>query len=160
MKLEYQLTLNDCLEANQGHGKSQRFFLWIVSIVMTILGLICIIISPDEPMSYFCLLLGLFLIPFLDLRERHQVTSIWKSQPILQYPTIFEVNEERITVKNISFESHLKWQIYINFLETKNLFVLYETNSSFNILPKRAFISNEQLEQFRDLLRTNGIRTR
>ena len=66
----------------------------------------------------------------------------------------FEFTQEWIYQKSEKFENKLRWKIYIKFLETKNLFVLYQVSNVFNIFPKRAFDSDEQIEEFRELLRT------
>lgn len=65
-----------------------------------------------------------------------------------------EVNEETIKMKNPVFNSSVKWQLYIKAVETKNLFMIYQTKRLFDMIPKRAFSSNEQVEEFRELVRT------
>ncbi|MEG4009861.1 YcxB family protein [Microcoleus sp. Pol11C1] len=160
MKLEYQLTLNDYLEASQGHLKSQSFLLWIFSILFFLIGLLCIIINPADWTGYCLFVGGIFYIPLIKLNQRYQLARLWKSQPNLREPTTLEFNEEGIIYKTFSVESNIKWQLYTKFRETKKLFMLYQFPHVFNILPKRAFMSNEQLDQFRELLRIEGISSR
>ncbi|NET04958.1 MAG: YcxB family protein [Merismopedia sp. SIO2A8] len=49
-------------------------------------------------------------------------------------------------------QSTVNWQVYTKFVETKNLFIIYSSKLTFNIVPKRAFVSREDLAQFRELL--------
>ncbi|MGE5657476.1 MAG: YcxB family protein [Actinomycetota bacterium] len=160
MKLEYQLTLNDYVEASQAHLKSRSILLWIGSILFFLIGILSIIFNPAEGMGYCFVVLGIFYIPLIKLINRYQLTRLWKSQPSIREPISLEVNEERINFKSPAFESNVKWQVYTKFRETKKLFMLYQSHHLFNILPKRAFVSNEQLDQFRELLRTKGISSR
>ncbi len=46
----------------------------------------------------------------------------------------------------------IKWSSFEKFRETKNLFLIYQTNDVAGITPKRAFPSPEAVEQFRNLL--------
>jgi hypothetical protein len=160
MKLEYQLTLNDYLEASQGQLKSRSFLLWIFSILFFFMGLLFIMSNPADWTNYCFFVVGIFYIPLIKLNQRYQLTRIWKSQPSIREPITCEFNEEGIIFKTSSVESNVKWQFYIKFLETKKLFMLYQSHHLFNILPKRAFMSNEQLDQFRELLPTKGISSR
>ncbi|MFB2894611.1 YcxB family protein [Aerosakkonemataceae cyanobacterium BLCC-F50] len=160
MKLEYQLTFNDYLEANQNHSKWRKILMWIIAIFFFILGLLSIIIIPAEPSSYIFLVLGICYIPLVKLIERYNLARIWKSQPSIREPITLEANEEGITLKSTLFESNIKWQVYTKFVETNKLLMLYQSNQSFNLLPKRAFSTNEQLNEFRELLRIKGIRSR
>jgi hypothetical protein len=53
----------------------------------------------------------------------------------------------------------LKWSAFIRFQETRNLFMLYMSQSAFQVIPKRAFAGPE-LEKFRDLLKRRLPRRR
>jgi hypothetical protein len=46
----------------------------------------------------------------------------------------------------------IKWSSFEKFGETKNLFLIYQTRDVVGITPKRAFPSQEAVEQFRNLL--------
>jgi len=46
-----------------------------------------------------------------------------------------------------------KWRAFVRFVETKNLFLLYNSEKVFTIIPKRAFASDEDIGTFRGLIR-------
>jgi hypothetical protein len=64
-----------------------------------------------------------------------------------------EITQENLNIKGESFECTLKWKVYIKFMETPKSFMLYQSKNMFNLIPKRAFDSDEQIEEFRELLR-------
>ncbi len=156
MHLEYRLTFNDFLEANQAHLKSHRFLylvLWVVSSLMVVAGLVSILIGNIWD-SCYSIILGICIFPSFNLLQRYCLARTWKSQPSIREPITFEVTEEGLTVSSPYFQSNVKWQIYTGFLETKNLFMVYQSKQLYNLFPKRAFYSDEQINEFRELLRT------
>ncbi|MGP0021707.1 MAG: YcxB family protein [Candidatus Sulfotelmatobacter sp.] len=52
----------------------------------------------------------------------------------------------------MDFDANLKWSLYLRFLESDRVFLLYQTNRMFNLLPKAAFGPGE-IEEFRQLAR-------
>lgn len=161
MNLEYRLTFNDYLEANQAHLKSQRFsyfFLWVGSILLIVWGFDCILIG-DILIFFFFVILGIFANPSFNPLQRYYLASTWKSQPSIREPITIEVTKEGLTLYSSYFKSHLKWQIYTGFIETKNLFMVYQSKRFFNWFPKRAFSSDEQVHEFRELLRTMIVKS-
>lgn len=173
MQLEYRLTLKDYQEANQTHFQKMRrlsyIFCWLLSIFFGVIGLLSVIASIllltgmisdnnlEEPISTLingCVFLAvaIFVNPTLNLLQRYLIYRNWKSNPSIREPVNIEVTEEGIDFEGATFKSAIKWQIYTNFLESKNLFMLYQSNNLFNMIPKRAFSSNEQINQFRDLI--------
>lgn len=57
-------------------------------------------------------------------------------------------------IQTTDSRADLKWSAFVKCLESKNLFVLYQTALLMNVFPKRAFAPGD-LEQFRDLLQRN-----
>ena len=172
MQLEYRLNLKDYQEANQTHfQKMQRLsyiFCWAVSVVFSVIGLLIVVdsillktgIGLNIINGCLFLALGIFLNPALNLLQRYMIYKNWKSNPSIREPVNLEVSEEGINSQGATFQSAIKWQIFTKFLESKNLFILYQSNNLFNMIPKRAFSSDEQIEQFRDLLRTMIVKSR
>lgn len=70
------------------------------------------------------------------------------------HPITIEIDEDKLKIQTINCESSIRWQLYIKAIETKNIFMLYQAKALFNIIPKRAFNSDEELDEFRELVRT------
>jgi hypothetical protein len=161
MQIEYRLSGKDYQEANQAHFKSQLwiyFFFWVFIII----GLLFLILSlvADTQLDvfgivYFWLFAIIFFNPyFSNPLKNYFVARTWKGFASLHQPMSVEVNEEVLKIKSINFDTSMQWQLYIKAVETKNLFMLYQAKALFNMIPKRAFSSDEQVEEFRELLRT------
>jgi hypothetical protein len=63
-----------------------------------------------------------------------------------------EISEEGGHMESPTFDANLKWGLFLRFLESDRVFLLYQTNRMFNLLPKSAFASTD-IEEFRQLVR-------
>ena len=163
MKVEYRMSLEDYIEINQAHLKHQKWLyllLWIFSIFLVLTALLYLILSFFQQdfsfiQAIFFIILGIFIHPDLNFGRRRMLVSTWKSHRGMQEPMTLEALEDGIVIESTLFKSHLKWGMYIKWLETKNLFILYQSAQSFNVVPKRAFIQDEDINEFRALLQEN-----
>lgn len=154
MKLEYRLTLKDYLEATQVAYKSTwrfwKFVLWGFSIFIVVGGILDIIRKPYQLYSYFSLIFGICFIPLIQFVLRRGVINAWKnSYSSMQEPITIDITEERYSLKTPSVEMQVKWRIFTHFVETLNLFMVHQSNREVLIVPKRAFSTKEQLDEFR-----------
>jgi hypothetical protein len=68
-------------------------------------------------------------------------------------PLEYEVNDEKIVLKNQSAEKEYSWSIFHKVIETKRLFLLININKDEGkAVPKRVFASIEAEEAFRSIL--------
>ncbi len=161
MQLEYRLSLKDYQEANQDHLKLQRwiyFFFWFL-----ILGGLFFLITPlfiNRTPDIFgtvwflsCAIL-LFNPYFSNPIKGYFINRNWKSLTTWHHPITVEVNKEILKFTSVTYESSIQWQFFIKAIETKNLFMLYPAKALFNVIPKRAFSSDQQMDEFRGLLQT------
>lgn len=161
MQLEYRLSLKDYQEANQAHFKLQTwvYLVFWIFLLLWLLSITTLFVSGKE-LDWF-LIIYLLVFPILFFNpyfsnpfKNYFIKRAWKGLPNLHHPISFEVNEETLKFKSLNFDSSLQWQLYIKAVETKNLFMLYQGKLLFNMIPKRAFNSDTQMEEFRELVRT------
>lgn len=161
MQLEYRLSVKDYQEANQAHLKLQLwlyFFFWsfiIVGLFFLIIPLISEARLDLFSVCYFVFFAIIFFNPYFSNPLRNYFFSrTWKGFHNFHHPITTEVDEEQLKMQTINCESSVKWQLYIKAIETKNLFMLYPSKALFHLIPKRAFSSDEEVKEFRELLRT------
>ena len=68
-----------------------------------------------------------------------------------------EADAEGLTCKSPFIESRQNWEIFHKIIESPHyLLLLHKTNKNiFQIIPKRAFLSNEDLLDFKELIKSN-----
>lgn len=65
-----------------------------------------------------------------------------------------EASDEGLVVQTAHGNSKVSWSAYVAWAEGKSVFVILPQPRIYIPIPKRAF-SNEQLDQFREILRRN-----
>ncbi|BAZ39968.1 hypothetical protein NIES4101_59250 [Calothrix sp. NIES-4101] len=167
MIFEYRLNVKDFQEMNKAHPKKilKIYFLGIAVFLIfmsllpliqsgkiTLQDIITDVILPNL-ILFICFYLGMKIIPPLILKYS------WKNHPASQRDIHVEVVEEGLIISTSVEESNLKWAIFESWLETPNLFLVYQTKNCCNIFPKRAFMSEADINQFRDILRERVSQT-
>ncbi len=96
--------------------------------------------------------LVLWFAIFRFLRTAHRRS--WDAQPHLRLPQALEQTERglRFTVDGGRSTFDATWPAFTKFRESQNLFLLYLSDVSFEMVPKRALAEPGQVEAFRQLL--------
>ena len=68
-----------------------------------------------------------------------------------QHDFTTDISEDGILITMPTAESRMKWDNFVRFLESDDIFVLFHSDLIFNILPKRAFTTDE-VDRFRELI--------
>lgn len=131
--------------------KAHQFVFWVPSISLILLGIQSIVTQPQQIGAYLSILAGMGLIGLIAPVQRYIAEFIWRSQPSHNETTNIEVSEEGITFQNAQSESNLRWRIFTHFFESENLFALYLSNQTIQLIPKRAF-DPRSLQEFRELI--------
>ena len=74
--------------------------------------------------------------------------------PSAQSPMTVEASDDGMEVQTAHANSKLSWSAYIAWAEGKSVFVVLPQPRIYIPIPKRA-LSNEQIDQFREILRRN-----
>ena len=65
----------------------------------------------------------------------------------------FRFMEEGVDVRDATGEGKLDWKAWMKFRETRQFFLLYPAARLVMLIPKRAFTGQEQIAEFRELLK-------
>lgn len=148
MKIECTLSEKEFLEAQRLHGGwSFRFLPMIGGLLM--LGGIFRLVQDQQHLANGIapLLLGAFLASI----RRFQISYTYRQDKRLHDPLAVTISDEGIEVAGSTGSSAHDWKAFTKYVESKNLFVLYQGPACFNIFSKRSFSSGE-VDAFRILL--------
>jgi hypothetical protein len=159
IQARYQLTLADYQEAWQPHFAKRRgrLPLWIVAVFAFVMAVLMLarqdLFGPlfSGWISGFFTTMGTLLLSASYLQRRN-VATIWTGNPFLARPQTATATQDAFQLQTEYSHSHISWRGYTRWAETKNLFLLYLSEPTFHIVPKRAFANEEQLNDFRALL--------
>jgi YcxB-like protein len=102
--------------------------------------------------AWIFLFLGYALL--LLNHQRKYGRLLWEGQPSVMRAKTADITAAGICVADAFSRVEYKWPAFVRFSETTNLFLLYNSNFSFLMIPKRAFPDQEHLEAMRALART------
>lgn len=92
---------------------------------------------------------GIYLTCFPTILLRRRVATILKKNPSTVAPVVLHCSSERLDFQGNNEAMQFGWSKYTKFLESKNLFLLYWSPKTFQLVPKRSFANQFDLEQFR-----------
>ena len=152
--LHFQLTPQDYVRANWDFYRSSRV-MWIIWIwlgpCMFAAGIYRFFAETGHPLT-FPLFIGAIMLIFMPWSLFVLPRSAFRKQPAMAAPQSIAVGPDGVTFDSPLFRGADAWELYASFSETKHLFMLYLKPRMFRIVPKRAFSSAEQIDQFRSLI--------
>jgi hypothetical protein len=99
------------------------------------------------------LMLGGFVIHFVVRTVRHQRRAIWEADSTIHRPRTVTAFAEGVMIADPFTQAHVRWGAFVGFEETGHLFLLYIGRFTAYFVPKRAFGSEGEVVQFRELCR-------
>lgn len=159
MKFAYRLNINDLKEANQVYAKRILKLYLIFAGFLILISLLPLLLQ--ERVSFQEILFA--ILPYLlmvvvvhfggNFIQNFVLKRNWNSQPNLKNEIRVETSDEELKITTPLAESKMQWSFYTHWRETPNSFMIYQSHACLNLFPKRAFVSNEQANEFRELLR-------
>lgn len=86
-----------------------------------------------------------------------QRDDAWSAQERLIQPVAWEFDEDAARATSAQWQATLNWSVFNRWVEGPTVFILFRSAEDFRVYPKRAFVSPEQVEQFRRLLELKVI---
>jgi hypothetical protein len=165
MKITYHITREDFIDAQKLHrSKSPSAFVRAIVLIGKILVgasvLVLIVLAAVDrdrklwsnlaPLIILLALWSLALLVWVPFNWRR----CYAKDRRLQHEFTANISEDGVHLQSSDFDANLKWSLYLRFLESDRVFLLYQTNRMFNLLPKAAFGPGE-IDEFRELARRN-----
>jgi len=144
------VTENDLFKAQQLHTKPSGAKTALFLLVLLLVGLYLYDQVGVEP----GVLAGGFVggivgfVGYYVVFLKYKCAKIYRQQKNLQIPYQFSWDNDSIYMKNEMGEGRIKWSDFTKHKQNKTLILLYHSDALFNIVPKSAFINEQQLSEF------------
>jgi len=171
LKIVVTLTLQDLYRANVSIAwKKRSWKRWLLSTLVFVVGasfLFFLAMSHTDPPidwltalfmgSGLALALELLFFP-ITLAAIHGLAyygawTLTRSKPRMLEPVTYEFSPEGISHIGPTTSGQAAWTTCLRIRETSEQFLLYVQKQLANVLPKRAFHSEAEMERFRQLAR-------
>lgn len=140
---------------NQFQDNTKRIvFDLILSICLLIYGVYRINSSANVIFSVFLIVAALFYIFILILAKYIIPKLRFNREPKFQEEYFLSFQDEEINFIAGKLRSALSWDYYIDVKESKDFFFLVYGKNRYTIIPKRVFKDLDELNIFKDLVRS------
>ena len=102
---------------------------------------------------FLVMLMAMFLMMLIF--QKKMIAASWRQQAGLHRPRTLEFTDEQVTSMDGLITVNWKWDAFVRFRETRNLFLVVTEDSRFLIVPKRILIDPAMMMEFRALLQTH-----
>lgn len=154
VELQFRYTEDEYVSALRAYMLAKRRILFFAALasVVTLLGIYFLLTEAElaATVSFLCtgtFMFGLLATSFGILPHRR-----FQTNPKFHGEYHLEFAEDGILFQTDNINSTLKWEIYEETLETEKFYFLSHGEGSVTVIPKRAFIDNEQQALFKQML--------
>ena len=128
---------------------------WIIGICVSIMGLglgLVFYFYADHWLGIFLIALSIFLLLVQLVVPSLAFARVYRRNSRLFGMRTVTVSDTGIVSDHQLGHTESAWNMYEKFRETQKLFLLYQSADIIGIVPKRAFASPADLQQFRVLI--------
>lgn len=160
MRIEYRYHSGDIDEAfravrSRAWKKARTRLLILIPLVIAT-TIVLVRLDPGGSFLPFVLgvCIGAWAFTFASWqRAKNMKKDIWKSYPMIQYKFTAEIDQDSIKTACDIASSTRRWECFTGYFESANLFHIQE-GARFLWIPKRAFTSEAEMNEMRELLRS------
>jgi hypothetical protein len=165
MRFEFQLTRDEWADASNLHRRRDPNArsnwgrpIQLACTASAVLGLFLLAKRVDgggwlAPAALIAV--GLFVPIRLILAAHAEQARVWQQIEPLLVPTAWDVDADGVRTTAPAWEIAYAWAAFTRWAEGHRLFLLYQTPDQFRVIPKRAFASEQDIADFRQLLAAN-----
>ena len=153
--LTTKLSLNDFIKVSY-HITYRKLSMKL----MLVFGLILLLLVPfsnnfETEFPWFLLLFGFFISVGQPIILYFTAKKNYMSNSRISETIIYEFDYEIILMYGESFNSRLTWDKIYSVTENKDCVLIWQTQQSANVLPKRDF-KNEELQLFKEIVNSHS----
>jgi Ca2+/Na+ antiporter len=164
IQIKGQYTLDDLKKAQQLHARQTaasygtRIFLVLLAVLFYI-SLIFLVLLGRLHWLYLLAPLALLLVflLFQYVYKPFMLGRMFKKNKDLSAPFEMQLSDEGLSVSNPKGRALIPWNNFQKWAEDKDMVLLYRSYIMFQMLPKRLFATESDLQYLRDQLTRNGV---
>lgn len=96
---------------------------------------------------------------FIIIRSYFRLKNAFYSNKKIQEEIIYTFTDEKVQTKGETFDGDFTWNTVHRVKETKDWFLIYQSKTTMNMVPKKYFSQNEIIE-LRNIIEKNNVKAR
>jgi hypothetical protein len=164
VQIKGQYTLADFQKAQQLHARqgaasanTRSFF--ILASVLFYASMIILVLLGHMHWLYLLAPLALLavLLLFQYLYRPFALERTFRNHPALSEPFEWELSDQGMSISNPRGNALVAWGTFVKWVEGKDTLLLYRSHNTFQMVPKRLFGSQDDLQYLRNQLARNEV---
>ena len=99
------------------------------------------------------------LFVFIVVRSYFRLKNAFYSNKKIQEKIIYTFTEEKVQTKGETFDGDFSWNTIYRVKENKDWFLIYQSKTTMNMIPKKYFTKN-QIQELRSLILKNNVKAK
>ena len=164
IQIKGQYTLDDFkkaqrLHARQGAAASGSPILLVIVIALFYFSLLLLVLLGRLQAAYLLAPLAILLVflLFQYLYRPYLLRRVFNSHKDLSAPFEWELSEVGLSVSNPQGSTLIPWNDFKKWAEGQELILLYRSHNTFQMIPKRLFSVENNLQYLREQLALNKV---
>lgn len=163
MKIVYRVTEQDFMEARDlfianekpWYRRLSRVFLPWIGAFVVLIQVFYFLVEPHRDFAAKVILFAIgFYMVYCGLALRLYFRRLYRKDHRFKHEFTAEVSDQGIRVVTPFSDAQMRWNGFVRFLESNNIFMVFIAQWNFLIFPKRAFAPSEA-DEFRAALQRN-----
>lgn len=96
---------------------------------------------------------------FIIIRSYFRLKNAFYSNKKIQEEIIYTFTDEKVQTKGETFDGDFTWNTVHRVKETKDWFLIYQSKTTMNMVPKKYFSQNEIIE-LRNIIEKNNVKAK
>lgn len=158
MEIKGTLQPEDLISARWLYLRSRPFFVVFGSIlfILTLSGFLLDFFGPSNIRDYtqggFLLGVILYILFVFFVYIPFKLRRNYRQRKALQREVLLTISESGINSRNTNGSANIPWEDFLKWKAGKNMFLLYVSDSTYHIIPKRFFLNTEDIDRFHKIL--------
>lgn len=96
---------------------------------------------------------------FIIIRSYFRLKNAFYSNKKIQEEITYTFTDEKVNTKGETFDGDFLWETVYRIKENKNWFLIYQSKTTMNMIPKKYF-SDNQISELRSLIEKNNVKAK
>lgn len=153
IQLNFSLTADEYVNLMR-YLVNWRRYAWLLGVALLFVG-VQVFFNGLQALLYL-LVLVLFGV-FMYLNIQRSIRKGFEMSPHLHTPLRCHLTEDDFQVITEEVQNSYTWDIFWKAREVPEWFLLHQNEKVYNYVPKRAFDSAAEIDEFRKFLQTKGL---
>ncbi|MCY7329490.1 MAG: YcxB family protein [Saprospiraceae bacterium] len=155
MNIQLQFTLTAAEYVNlMRYIVNWRRYAWLMGFALLFVGVQVFLNGPQALL--YLLVIVVFAI-FMYFSTQRSIRKVFEMSPHLNLPLRYHITEDEFQVITDEVQNSYPWDMFWKAREVPEWFLLHQNERVYNYVPKRAFNSPAEVEEFRKFLVMKGL---